>query len=106
MEIASEVRVYEFAEKIKKSVGEVISKLFALGKMTTKNDFLGEDEIEILAEEFGIEVSITDEKSKFDLSQSVEVSSENLRPRAPVITIMGHVDHGKQASLTTSATHA
>lgn len=99
VEIASEVRVYEFAEKIKKSVGEVISKLFALGKMTTKNDFLGEDEIEILAEEFGIEVSITDEKSKFDLSQSVEVSSENLRPRAPVITIMGHVDHGKTSLL-------
>lgn len=99
VEIASEVRVYEFAEKIKKSVGEVISKLFALGKMTTKNDFLGEDEIEILAEEFGIEVNITDEKSKFDLSQSVEVSSENLRPRAPVITIMGHVDHGKTSLL-------
>lgn len=44
IQIPSDVRLYEFADKIKKSVGEVMSKLFGLGKMTTKNDFLDKDE--------------------------------------------------------------
>ena len=47
VEIPKEIRLYEFADKIKKSVSEVIGALFKLGKMTTKNDFLNEDEIEI-----------------------------------------------------------
>lgn len=101
VQIPKEIRLYEFADKIGKNTSELISKLFMLGLMTTKNDFLDEDAIEILAAEFGIEVQIIDEGLEFDYVKEYESSqkSEDLSPRAPVITIMGHVDHGKTSLL-------
>lgn len=59
--IPQECRVYEFAEKINKTTGDVIGKLFMLGMMVTKNDFLGKDELEILGEEYNIEITVKDE---------------------------------------------
>lgn len=100
LEIPKEIRVYEFADKLGKNTSEIISKLFMLGMMTTKNDFLDETAIEILAEEFGIEIKIIDEVSEFDYVKDYDVGDEeNLESRAPVITIMGHVDHGKTSLL-------
>ncbi len=101
VEIPEDIRVYEFAEAINRPMGEIIKVLFDLGIMATKNDFLKSDEIEILSEEFGVEVSIIDPKAQFDVEKLVEekVDESNLVERPPIITIMGHVDHGKTSLL-------
>ncbi len=100
IEIPENVRVYEFAEKVGKNVGEVVKVLFALGTMVTKNDFLDKDSIEILSDEFEVEVTTINPLDALDYSAAYdEIESETSEERPPVITIMGHVDHGKTSLL-------
>ena len=100
IQIPENVRVYEFAEKIGKTTGEIIRVLFTLGSMFTQNDFLDKDSIEILADEFNIEVTTIDPLNELDYVKAYDaVEDKNLEERPPVITIMGHVDHGKTSLL-------
>ncbi|NPA65335.1 MAG: translation initiation factor IF-2 [Epsilonproteobacteria bacterium] len=101
IEIPEDIRVYEFAEALKRPMSDVIKVLFDLGIMATKNDFLKSDEIEILSEEFGVEVTIIDPTEQFNVEKLVEekVDESNMVERPPIITIMGHVDHGKTSLL-------
>lgn len=100
--IPEDIRVYEFAEACGKSPAEVIKVLFSLGMMVTKNDFLKQDELEILGEEFGIEVTVKDALEDVNYEESydeLEVDTSSFITRPPVVTIMGHVDHGKTSLL-------
>ncbi len=98
--IPEDVRVYEFAEKVGKSVGEVVKVLFALGTMVTKNDFLDKDAIEILAEEFDVQVETINPLDELDYVAAYDAEPNTVEePRPPVITVMGHVDHGKTSLL-------
>ena len=96
------VTVKELSEKIGKPAAEIIKKLFILGIMATINQEIDFDTCSLIAGEYGIEVEQQLAKTAEDvLNESVDEvdSEENMEPRPPVVTIMGHVDHGKTSLL-------
>ncbi|NCU16490.1 translation initiation factor IF-2 [Pallidibacillus pasinlerensis] len=92
--------VAELAKKLHREPSELIKKLFMLGVMATINQDLDKDAIELIAGEYGVEV---EEKVSIDASDLesfiTEDNPDELSERPPVVTIMGHVDHGKTTLL-------
>ncbi|MCX6143790.1 MAG: translation initiation factor IF-2 [Ignavibacteriales bacterium] len=98
MKVTEFVTVGELADLMRVSVAEVIQKCMGLGIMVSINQRLEKDTIQLVADEFGFTVSFESEFTSDALADS-EDDEEDLKPRAPVVTIMGHVDHGKTSLL-------
>ncbi len=91
--------VSELANRMSERVADVVKSLMTNGIMATQNQSIDADTAELIIEEFGHKVQRVSDADVEDVIDSVEDDAKDLQPRPPVITIMGHVDHGKTSLL-------
>ncbi|MEH6359746.1 MAG: translation initiation factor IF-2 [Amylibacter sp.] len=99
VQIPEAITVAELANRMAEKVATVVKALMTNGIMATQNQVIDADTAELIVEEFGHKVVRVSDADVEDAIQAIEDDEKDLKPRAPVITIMGHVDHGKTSVL-------
>ncbi len=99
VQLPEAIMVSELANRMSERVADVVKSLMNMGMMVTQNQTIDADTAELIIEEFGHEVTRVSDADVEDVIADVEDSDNDLSPRPPVITIMGHVDHGKTSLL-------
>jgi translation initiation factor IF-2 len=100
VELSGAITVGELAQKMAVKSGEVVKSLMKMGEMATINQALDQDTATLVVEEFGHKVVLVSEDAVEDeLKEALSALAGESAPRAPVVTVMGHVDHGKTSLL-------
>ncbi len=97
-----DLTIKTLSEKIGKPVNQIIKQLMVLGEMCTINSVIDFDTAALVSDEFGVKLERSNKKTSEEIvtaMHQVDANDENLQPRPPVVTVMGHVDHGKTTLL-------